>query len=103
MTKSMYELKQELLNHNAVYSDFPIGTKVEIVTPMEDMHFFFNETGTVISSENGYLKIKVKFDKPRIFEDGYIQESFNFNPKSLKVIDSIAISDIEYPESLSVL
>lgn len=99
----MYDLKQELLNHGAVYRDFPVGAKVKVVTPMEDMQFFFNEIGTVISSKDSYLGIKVMFDKPRVFEDGYIQENFNFKPKSLRILSDIRITEITYPETLSEL
>jgi len=78
MGESVYEMNQRVLNHNAKYEDFPVGTRVKIVTLCEDFNFFYGETGVVTKNTGGYLGITVKFDEPRQFEatvgcpEGYI-------------------------------
>ena len=65
---------------------FPIGTRVRVVVEFQDMYFFRgNETGTVIRNTGDYMGVIVKFDKPRYFEDDYIQYDFNFNPVDLEI------------------
>ena len=89
MTKSVgqlsdenYELYNTLSN---TYDDFPIGTKVKIITRCEDFMFFYGETGKVIRNNGQYLGICVEFNKPRYFEDRQMQTGFNFNPQSLYI------------------
>lgn len=68
---------------------FPVGTKVQVITRGQDFNFFSGtETGIVIENKYRYLTISVRFDKPRHFEGGYIQESFGFNPDDLIVLES---------------
>ena len=63
---------------------FPIGTRVMVVCHCQDFYFFRgNELGTVIRNGGNYLSIIVEFDKPRHFENGHIQKSFNFEPQDL--------------------
>ena len=65
---------------NQQYSDFPIGTRVEVITPSQDFHFFNHEQGKVIRNNNSYLGIIVKFDKK------YKRPDFNFEPKDLYIL-----------------
>lgn len=74
---------RHIISNHTRYSDFPVGTKVQIVTPYQDSSFFYGETGHVIRNEGGYLGIIVEFDRPRRFTDGSVQESFNFEPGDL--------------------
>ncbi len=67
------------------FDDFPIGTKVKVITKCEDFTFFYGETGKVIRNSGQYLGICVRFDKPRHFKDGHVQTAFNFNPSSLYI------------------
>jgi len=61
---------------------FPIGTKVQVITPFEDFMFFSGcETGVVIQNRGEYLSIIVKFDEP--WND---IATWNFNPQSLIVV-----------------
>ena len=69
---------------NYKHSDFPLGSKVQIISYMVDFHFFRGtETGTVIKNNGGYLGINVQLDKPRHYESGHIMTYFNFNPNNL--------------------
>jgi hypothetical protein len=63
------------------YSDFPIGTRVEVIVPCEDMTFFWNEQGQVIRNSGNYLGIIVKFDKK------YNRQDFGFMPEDLLILD----------------
>ena len=65
------------------FENFKIGDRVKVITPYCDSYFFFEEEGEVIKNTFSYLGISVKFDKVREFEGGYLQISFNFNPKDL--------------------
>jgi len=91
--KSIYQLRKER-ESNCTFDDFPVGRKVQVVTPAEDCYFFYNETGIVIGNTGNYLGIKVKFDVPRKFEDNYIQYDFNFNPKSLIPLEDVPIEEL---------
>lgn len=71
---------------NLTFDDLPIGTRVKVVADMVDMYFFYGETGIVEKNTGNYLGVIVRFDEPRHFTDGYIQETFNFNPKNLEII-----------------
>jgi len=62
---------------------FPLGTTVMIICHGQDHHFFYNELGTVTDTRRCYLGITVTFDKPRHFDDGYIQKGFSFDPDDL--------------------
>lgn len=84
--KTLAELRKET-ESNCTFADFPIKQRVEVVTPCEDFTFFYNETGKVIKNTGEYLGITVEFDNPRVLEDG-LQYCFNFNPKSLKPINT---------------
>jgi hypothetical protein len=85
--KTMAQLKAEMIKRygtaSNITSEFTIGTKVKVITPCQDFHFFYGETGEVVENKNCYLGIIVKFDKPRHFENGMIQKTFNFEPNDL--------------------
>jgi hypothetical protein len=67
---------------------FPIGSRVQVTTRMQDFHFFSGkETGIVIRNNNEYLSIIVAFDEPMQYEGGYIQYRFNFNADDLKLLE----------------
>jgi len=68
------------------FNDFPVGTRVRVKSRLVDFYFFNGETGEVVRNDHRYLGIIVRFDEPRIFEDGCVQEEFNFNPKDLEII-----------------
>lgn len=87
MDKTVRELGQEQIKKYKTqyntFEDFPVSTQVKIISPFVDHHFFYGETGEVIENTSDYLGIRVKFDKPRHYEGGAIQKSFQFNPKDL--------------------
>lgn len=89
MGKTVYDIHQEKVAEygtgSNTFNDFAIGTEVQVITPCQDFHFFFDETGVVIKNSCDYLGIIVEFDKPRKFENGMIQKTFNFNPEDLYV------------------
>lgn len=58
---------------------FEVGMRVKVISPMVDFYAFRGETGTVESNSGGYLGIIVRFDEPRRFNNGHVQEWFNFN------------------------
>jgi len=80
------ERKKQYNTANNTYEMFPVGTRVQVITPGQDLNFFYDETGVVISNSGKYLGIIVKFDEPRYFESGYVQEIFNFEPSDLIVL-----------------
>lgn len=73
----------QIIKTNRQFSDFPVGTDVKIVCQQQDFYFFYGETGKVVKNSGHHLGIIVKFDVPRHFEGGYIQETFNFSSKDL--------------------
>ena len=85
--KSLREVRLEAVEKyntgSNTYDDFNIGDNVKIITPCQDFYFFNGETGKVIKNSHKYLSIRVEFDEPRHFEDGYIQKDFGFNPEDL--------------------
>ena len=87
MSKTIKQLHDEYVNkyhtNNNSYDDFPVGTRVKIITPCQDFHFFYGEEGIVVDNKKEYLGIEVRYDKPRHYEDGTIETGFNFNPKDL--------------------
>ena len=91
MSKSVWAVSQEQIKTYGTkdnkFSDFPIGTRVKVITLGEDMNFFYGETGKVIRNSGKYLGIIVEFDEPRRFKDGYIQTEFNFKPSSICHLD----------------
>lgn len=91
MGKSLYQTSKEAQEAygttDNTYDDFPIGTDVKIITLCQDFHFFYGETGKVISNEGRYLSIIVEYDEPRKYEDGTIEKTFNFNPSDLAWFD----------------
>jgi hypothetical protein len=79
--------KEKYNTKGNTFDMFPIGTKVQVITKCQDFNFFSGtETGTVIGNKYRYLAISVKFDKPKHFKGGDVQESFGFNPDDLIVI-----------------
>lgn len=92
MSKSVWEANQEekakwgtLEN---TFADFPVGTPVKVICKAQDFCFFFGETGKVIRNNGKYLGIIVKFDEPRRYESGHVQETFNFAPSDLYPLTS---------------
>lgn len=73
----------QITRTNRQFSDFPVGTDVKIVCEEQDFYFFYGETGKVFKNSGQSLGIIVNFDLPRHFQDGHIQESFNFSPTDL--------------------
>ena len=53
----------------------------------QDHYFFYEEEGAVESVDIHYLGIMVRFDEPRHFVGGMVQETFNFNPSDLLILD----------------
>jgi len=90
MGKSVYEVneenKEKYKTKSNTFDMFPEGTKVKIICAAQDFYFFYGETGVVSRNTGKYLGIQVQFDGPREFENGYIQESFNFEPADLVVL-----------------
>ncbi len=87
MTAGPQETRSDIIRRGRsklTFADLPVGARVRVVTPCEDFYFFYGETGTVIENKGTYLGVIVRFDKPRLFEDGSVQEWFNFNPHSLE-------------------
>ena len=82
------ERKKQYNTINNTYEMFPVGTRVQVITPGQDLDFFYDETGVVVSNSGKYLGIIVKFDEPRYFESGYVQEIFNFEPSDLIVLET---------------
>jgi len=79
--------KEKYNTNNNTFKMFPIGTKVQIITPAQDFNFFYDETGIVVRNSERYLGITIKFDSPRHFKDGYIQKEFNFDPSDLIILE----------------
>ena len=104
MSKSVFDLKEEAIDkYNTkknTFEKFPIGVKVKIVTPCEDFHFYYGETGTVIKNSGQYLGISVKYDVPREYTDGTIEEYFNFNPKSLCLLEKVELFEKPLTEEI---
>ena len=82
------EAKRKFGTEKNTYHDFMVGTHVKIIVPCQDYYFFWGETGKVIKNTKRYLGICVEFDKPRKFQDGYVQKSFGFEPDDLIVLDT---------------
>lgn len=100
-SKTVAQIREERMKRygtkNNTYDMFPVGTKVKIISPCVDFIFFYGETGVVIENKRSYLGITVQFDEDRVFEDGYRQTSFSFNPKDLwvePILDRWEILDI---------
>mgnify|MGYP001609864363 FL=1 len=78
---------------HVLFTDFPVGTRVKVVSHAVDFYFFYGEAGVIVSNTGKYLGISVRLDAPRgfksenEFEDGYIQTEFGFNPNNLEVLD----------------
>ena len=93
MTRTIADLTKDMVEtygtKNNTYEDFPIGSHVKIITTCQDFTFFYGETGKVIDNKGmgSYLGIIVEYDKPRHYEDGSVQTSFNFNPKDLVILN----------------
>jgi hypothetical protein len=73
------------------FKDFPVGEKVKVISEIVDFFFFDGEIGVVEKNTEGYLGIKVKFDKPYKFKQNStgkikVKEYHNFNPENLTPI-----------------
>ena len=87
MSKTVAEMKKEqIAKYNTAdntHEDFPVGTRVKIVTPCCDFTFFYGEEGIVTDNNGGYLGITVRYNEPRHYEDGRVETGFSFNPPDL--------------------
>jgi hypothetical protein len=71
-------------------ADLRVGMRVKVMTPAQDFYFFRGETGEVEAiRDHDYLCIIVRFDQPRHFEGGYVQETFNFMPSDLAPLEKL--------------
>ena len=71
-------------SHHRAAADFPVGTRVRIISPMVDFTWFRgDEKGTVIRNGNRYLSIIVEFDEPMRYEGGYVKTEHGFEPSDL--------------------
>lgn len=91
MGKSLFDLdcekKKQWGTVNNTHDMFPVGTRVQVVTPCQDFCFFYEETGVVTKNTGQYLGITVTFDEPREFSDGTTQTCFGFAPDDLISLD----------------
>ena len=99
MSRSVWDLCQEAIKKHKTkgntYEMFSVGDRVRVITPCQDFNFFFNgPTGTIVKNEGRYLGILVKWDNPRHFESGYIEETFNFEPQDLVNIEEDTLYQI---------
>lgn len=76
---------------------FEIGMRVKVISPLVDFYAFRGETGTVIENSGGYLGIIVRFDEPRRFKHGGVQQQFNFNYYDLEMLQP----ELDIPTLLS--
>jgi hypothetical protein len=77
-----YAIDKRFKTRGNKYSDFPVGCKVQVITPAADFRFFNFETGTVIKNSGSYFSIIVKFDNP----DEAGTEEWGFCPEHLRRI-----------------
>jgi ribosomal protein L21E len=84
--KSLADVKREAKEfYNTIgqsHADFKKGQKVKIIVPCQDFHMWYGETGTIISTKPGYLKIHVRLDEPREYENWRL-EKFYFDAEDL--------------------
>lgn len=84
MSKTVADVRKDMVakykTAEQQYSDFPVGTAVQVIVPCEDFVFFNNETGVVIRNSGNYLGIIVKFDKKNERPD------WNFMPEDLLIL-----------------
>lgn len=91
--KSIAELRRdsekEFGTADQRFSDFPIGTAVQVITPCSDF-FFFRQTekGRVIENHGSYSGIIVKFDEPLEIEGGTQKVRHGFKPTELRILKS---------------
>ncbi|MDI6787999.1 MAG: hypothetical protein QME51_06480 [Planctomycetota bacterium] len=87
MFKRIQKQKTKYNTKKNTYKMFPIGTRVQVITLVQDYYFFNGtEKGTVVKNTGKHLGIIVEFDKQREFQDGYIQKEFGFLPDDLIVL-----------------
>ena len=81
------DARDEWQTHGQTKEDFKPGMKVLIICSYEDEWFWYEETGTVLSTDRGHdLDIEVLLDESRHFENGRVQTKHNFNPENLYII-----------------
>jgi hypothetical protein len=66
---------------NNQYSDFPLGSRVEVIVGTRDFSFFHNEQGTIVENNGGYLGLIVQFDNK------HGGRRFNFHPQDLILLE----------------
>jgi hypothetical protein len=97
MDKSIAQTNKEQFEayntQNNTLEMFPISSKVRVICYFQDMYFFDPDTqntyGTVI--RHSCDMIIVKWDYPRHYQGGYVQETFNFEPEDLILIEPVSI------------
>lgn len=98
MSKSLGDACNEIRNHRAKYEDFPAGSRVRVSTFHQDGYFFrTTETGVVQKNTGRYLGIRVKFDEPMEFEDGWVKYDHGFDPGDLRLIGPAPGRAFEWP------
>lgn len=84
MGKAVADVRKEKITKyktgNQTFKDFPVGTRVQVIVPCQDMTFFWGETGTVVKCNGSYLGIIVKFDRR------FHRDDFNFEPSDLRIL-----------------
>lgn len=91
MARTMADLNKDMKEtygtKDNTYEDFPVDSRVKIITACQDFSFFYGETGKVIENKGTYLGITVKYDEPRHYQGGGVQTGFNFNPDDIVILD----------------
>ena len=83
------EEKKKFKTENQTFADFPVGTRVRVISPHVDFRFFRGtETGMV--SKNSGRSIIVEFDTPMVYEDGHKVYDHNFDPDDLVILRSVS-------------
>ncbi len=73
---------------NTVHT-FRVNDHIKVITLGQDFFFFYGETGVIERIEDRHLGIQVRFDEPRHFQGGMVQERFGFDPEDLLVIEAV--------------
>ena len=84
--KTIEELREETKSA-LTKEDLPVGTRVKIVTPCQDFHFWYGETGVVDKNACGSRWVNVRLDQPRHYEGGMVLFDFGFLPEDLAILE----------------
>lgn len=69
------------------FHEFPVGTRVWVVTRSWDFIYFSSQSEPAVVTQNDgrYDGIRVRFEQPRVrWDDGQMWDNFNFNPVHLQ-------------------